>query len=64
MNFEKNVQLLNNRTLITEFITNNINDIEEAFLELVYTSSLRFLDTVCIVHDLKYKENINIDFDI
>ncbi len=27
-------------------------------------SSLRFLDTVCIIHDLSYKDLINLEFDI
>ncbi|KAL4468891.1 hypothetical protein ABPG72_009161 [Tetrahymena utriculariae] len=64
MTFENDIPYPNKEKFISELIIENIKDIENQYLELIQSSSLRFLDTVCTVHDLQYKHLINIRYDI
>ena len=64
MTFENDLIYPGTQEYVSEIIINNIKEIHEVFVELISQSTLRHLDTVCVTHNLKYKENINLLYDI
>lgn len=52
MTFENDIQYPNKDKFTSNVIIENVKEIENQYLDLIQSSSLRFLDTVCTVHDL------------
>lgn len=64
MSFENDIIYPNSEMYISDLLISCVKEIESKYLQLLQESSIRFLDTVCTVHDIQYKDFINMRFDI
>lgn len=49
---------------MSDVVLATLKEVEAVYLDLVQNSSIRFLDTVCTIHDLPYKHLMDLKFDV